>query len=477
MEPKEIWQARWDSLEQRLDTLIQRYNDPRLAFPHNVTAYSFVRCLKAFARTYFEWFRDGFSPQPTAHILLPFEDTNNITLCGYSDDYAFNAILAQVGQDIDTIEDAAESRLSATQAELDILAKADDLARRALQPAINKQWFVNRNPTVLTYFDKRQSIRVVPYANVALVGIPRTVLQSPRDFLAIAHEVGHYVYWHGKQGSIRIVDFVETGLKQCLNDGSPENTVVMSWAEEMFADAYGAAIGGPVMAIDFQDIANREPEKDFFKDDGDHPTPVVRPGLYSQIESLRAKQRALLEEKDEAEATTEANGVAKLFTDHWSEKRDERSDKNPDADIVPKTPPIMAPLTIPAIQSKVDLVIEEVFWKGLVSNLNPWLPGVTDKLTDNEANDLNTLYTRFQAAIAGPAGVVDDLPLPSEADLSLIWKNWVLTKEKFFDSEAALSASLIYAGNPTDSDPKNVWLPVLIARGWTVEGPNSQWKK
>jgi hypothetical protein len=128
---------------------------------------------------------------------------------------------------------------------------------------------LRENTTAVTYFQKSTNIRVIPYAPVALVGLPFTALENKRDFLAIPHEIGHYVFRHGQD--------VATNLQGAV----PQQPAWRRrWLEEIFCDAYGALIAGPVAGLSFQDMALSKPLHAFVNDDGEHPVAFIRPNIY-----------------------------------------------------------------------------------------------------------------------------------------------------------------------------------------------------
>jgi hypothetical protein len=129
---------------------------------------------------------------------------------------------------------------------------------------------------LITYFQKNVSIRVIPYASVALIGIPYTTINASKDFLAIPHEVGHYLYWKGIVNGHTI--------QQELSISVPKNPAwCFDWLEETFADVYGCLIAGPTIALSFQDLQLRRTPKEFIKNDEEHPVPILRPNIYNKV--------------------------------------------------------------------------------------------------------------------------------------------------------------------------------------------------
>ena len=156
------------------------------------------------------------------------------------------------------------------------LDKADILAYTALKPAIKANLLPDM--TVVTYFQKSVSVHIMPYAPVALIGIPFSAIDNPCDLLAIPHEVGHYVYRHGIfQDQAHKGSRFEAVLRNQLA-GRPQ--WLLNWVEEIFADVYGCLVAGPVIALSFQDLQAEYALPDFISEDGEHPTPALRPNVY-----------------------------------------------------------------------------------------------------------------------------------------------------------------------------------------------------
>jgi hypothetical protein len=223
--------------------------------------------------------------------------------------------LQQISYDLEAIQWAVEQRLNGDQDTNDALAIGDRLAREAL--ALGQANFSNLGQVaVVTYFQKFAEIRVIPYASVALIGLPITCIPDDngdrvaRDFLATPHEIGHYVYWHAKIGS----DKDARPLYQHLINkaAAREVTVAREWLEEIFADVYGCLVAGPIIAQSFQDLQMRVRQKNFYKDDGEHPTPYIRPDIYTKV--LHKKINA---------------GWAEAVHERWRDLRAEREKDNP----------------------------------------------------------------------------------------------------------------------------------------------------
>jgi hypothetical protein len=298
--PNKVWQERFNGLLARIrnnglvlgidtahDPIIEI--DPVPGDPGIVDKLGTFRCLiqslDRFAKSQFNFFQNKLN-SGNAMLSAPK---------GYTHEYAISITLEQVGRDLEVIERAIFQRMSASTNEVTRrkLNLADQLAYAALWPAI-RSYILPNDLTVLTYLQKSATIRVIPYARVAIIGVPYTCLTNPQDFLAIPHEVGHYVYWHGnafpgsdEDGNVQPGLALKIHEAMCdmrlsaIPSGIPE--YAKAWAEETFADYYGAWVAGPVIALDFQDLAvHNRTDAGLLHDNGEHPVPALRPYIYLQ---------------------------------------------------------------------------------------------------------------------------------------------------------------------------------------------------
>lgn len=127
----------------------------------------------------------------------------------------------------------------------------------------------------LTYIRANAGIRLIPYGFRPLISFPSAALAPSlkRDFLAIPHELGHYLFWRGKDahGSLFFKRIAELDQFQ---KASPQ---IQQWTEEIFADIVGTLIGGPVTVLSLQDMMLEKVGNLFVHDDGHYPPPAIRP--------------------------------------------------------------------------------------------------------------------------------------------------------------------------------------------------------
>lgn len=199
--------------------------------------------------------------------------------------------------------DTAGNAIRSAQAEA--LRVTDRLAFLALAPLQHLlPGMAHLNP--ITYFSQHTHIRRVPYSDSAvLVGIRYDCipLELNRRFstveevyadhpplpafelMAIPHEVGHYIFHHARPGGAHT--FAAMGAQ--LQNGSYTH-----WCEEIFADLYGCLVGGPLAVLGLQGLVAFGDEEALAEDDGEHPIPLVRPFVLTQIlrtlQSLRPEQ-------------------------------------------------------------------------------------------------------------------------------------------------------------------------------------------
>ncbi|MCB0062026.1 MAG: hypothetical protein KDE19_07920, partial [Caldilineaceae bacterium] len=314
----DTWSRRGDALAATMQEMMQAMQQNQPAVERQPTLVSLLACLRAFGQSQLKYFIDGFrikNGKDTPIIHLEPSTT-------YPPEYAMRVTLDQMAYDLDVIQRAYTQRLPglATDEMRRTLAKADILAYQAVAPAI-EQGLID-NTTVVTYFQKSVNVRILPYAPVAFIGLPMTALTVRRDLLAIPHEVGHYIYRNGKAMSGQ---FQGSRFAAALNyELQKLPKWCQAWTEEIFADVYGAVIGGPVMALGFEELVTDDRIEDFTKDDGEHPIAALRPDIYYEVFAQQKKHKveaALLEKR--WNGRFEQRGAPKAFTpaskDEWWE--------------------------------------------------------------------------------------------------------------------------------------------------------------
>jgi hypothetical protein len=507
---------------QRMDALFATLQAIKKAIPDDVHRKDAIECLignlEVFAVGQFEYFNKRFLANESAPD-------------GFSDEQALSRIIVQISADLDVIKRVLQDRAIGSKAIMDKLSPdqqalgkayvetldiADKLAYQALKPAIDPKeggMFPQdlqikienaepTRPTVLTYFQKSVSIRLIPYAPIALIGIPFSCMRLPeyvalgaakpknakkvkerfvsvaQDFMAIPHEMGHYLYWNGTPRLTReLINSLSIPLEDEVLDelakspypitvnqllqaalatpGFVTKSYSLKWAEEIFADIYGCLIAGPYIAKSAQDrqITGRSRDE-LLKDDGDHPLPAVRPQLF--VDTLKSQ---LLNEYDWAEA----------FRKLWIERRRKRGINDDKLFIIngttDKASVIDAQLEVPRIEYKcyellehlrlsVDTIPECNFWRKACKAVSRQ-PDLMDKLYEHLADSIETFKN------AEP---------PPEVQCPIA--NWEELKTRWIERDRRLQILLGGAATAKENADRE-WQVILSAGGWADEGPPS----
>jgi hypothetical protein len=436
-----IWERRWEAVTLTMDQMLATmWKQP--AKDRQKTLENVLTALQAFGEQQINFFLDGFGRKGKV-----FLEPSVL----YPPEYVLSATLNQIMHDLNVIGRAWEQRREGFAAELmqDTLTRADQLANQALTPAIKHGLL---DPAiVVTYFQKDTNVRIIPYAPVSFVGLPLTCQTAPRDLLATPHEVGHYVYRYGRFDSGRYAGCrLNAALPQRYSGQADWRA---AWMEEIFADVYGGLVGGPVMALGFEDLLRAAPREHFIHDDGEHPVAALRLGIYQTVFEAMAidanVQNALAEKKEQL----------------WEEFGKPTSFISASGDVI-------------------DLYQAEEEMAGIVKSLlthelatfRPaplWAGNVTGA-------DLPTaLYQEFERAFAAPvssAPQLADLQQPEAGllDLQAPQDEWNGKRNKRKVGAAEPWIDLIKSavdGQPITLPP-SVWMALFDGSGWATEGPN-----
>ncbi len=448
-----VWQGRWDALESYLTSITVDDATPRAG-----TLRILLKSLTAFGERQFNFFLDGFDGDKQRYHQLDLSAEFPI-------DYVLNTTLIQVSYDTDVLERAVQGRQDGGE-KAAALELGDQLTHLSLQPAIDAKLI---EPTVsLTYFQKSADIRVIPYAPVALVGVPRTVLKQTetlyRDYLAVPHEVGHYVFNHGRFEERSIIDYLRDLVAN-------EPIWLQRWLEEIFADVYGAVVAGPAIAIDFQDMLLTHSRERFIHDDGDHPIEAIRPYIYSKALELLGF---------EAEA--------KVLNERWEKWLKQR--KAP-REFVPfgESESVNYALARHTLDNVVKRMMESVLKDSAefqTSNNRFWL-NPESPTAQSDQYERESLYDRFDAFVESLQSGQKSI-LPADAVLPELVEHdgpkvaVVATNGDTVNSRG-LGLTDTWLDALTELDDKKeklpmsspVWLLVLSANNWATQGPNEAW--
>ncbi|MCA9923406.1 MAG: hypothetical protein KC421_13590, partial [Anaerolineales bacterium] len=145
---------------------------------------------------------------------------------------------------------------------------------------------------IISYLSERTHIRRLPYTDrFIMIGVSydrvpqagslfddRALFERPFhafELMAIPHEVGHYIYEHGKLEDGRSFPQV---CKQFEG-----NNPYHRWGEEIFADLYGCIVTGPLTVLSMRALLVSINRERAWKDDEHHPTPVLRVFILNEI--------------------------------------------------------------------------------------------------------------------------------------------------------------------------------------------------
>ncbi len=135
------------------------------------------------------------------------------------------------------------------------LKMADDLAAAYFK---RFQGYKPNDSAPVVYFEKDMRINRYMFTPYALISVPFTIANIPSeyDWLALAHEIGHYIFWNSapigeyrrlheelKQRIIKALPPVDE-TSQAYNKHIALITLWMKWLEETFADVSATLLGG-----------------------------------------------------------------------------------------------------------------------------------------------------------------------------------------------------------------------------------------
>jgi hypothetical protein len=467
------WESRMQALNGVADAMHRHYStvdDLRVNLLGQV-----VQRLQFFADSMFRLFSNQF----TTGTLLQSDEHPATSVAAL--------ILKQVGHDLEVIQRAAEQRLTTTPPLDEILDEADYLANQLLAEVI-KAGVVSENTRALTYFQKIPAVRVLPYADLALIGIPYTVRDEPRDLLTIPHELGHYVFWHGRGSSSsgraflfqELSDQALAALTGLIDFHHQEFDMwCYLWLEELFADIFGCWLTGPAVALSAHDMARARSQSTFVAGDSRHPVPLVRPFIY--MKTLRERGTGawtqagqLLKAEWMSELKVRFNYDVKLATDQEANVFTFKLMDGRDVNVYD----IMAvgAAIVPADQALDSLI--RVIVNALRSRSIAAVDWRHPADSINLVSDLQQQYDRFEAAQRAaslnfrPAAVDwSNLPLLSFQDYALQRYDWSSkSPPSQNDQNRQALKTLLQGETPASKIKVTTWQPLLNIRDWS-EGP------
>lgn len=512
-----------DDVVGAIDHVLSEIGDPpALGDANRVrTVVSLLKRLKQFAVNHYNFFDDG---------LISANGFKLRHSKVFSDEAVLGTILSKISEDVELIWRAANQRKNPNLAEA--FQVADGLAYRAMRAAEKALGYKNgkvkdgegEEYTVLTYFQKGPEIRVVPYAPIALIGVPLTALHQPRDLLAISHEIGHFIYNNRKQATPKLSHrYLSRGADPnsqgkypffgINDDGNlvELETPIPSWQEEVFADVCGALIGGPVMAFDFQELMKRY-ERSFFlgvDQTDDHPFPFLRPLIYTYALLKRGTPSAVTDVLDKRWENIllkmlkpSTSSSAPTLTALADELDSELSNEESSADADPFKKELLDTISkymelvegnLDDGQSGIELVSQiKVLVDAALAAVDSsvrddWTAAVPlTTLSEQAADNLDAWFNENHQSL-----IKQSPPPLSERSNEDMWRQWI-KESKFFDDKGideikAPNGQLTTLGvgkdslwfiegppnpkgvNPSTGDPEWTWQPLWFASGWTTD--------
>lgn len=263
----------------------------------------------------------------------------------YSPNYVLGMLLEQMSIDLNIIQQMSHQRSRAYLR--GNLFVADAFAKLALKPAIDHGLLHTRYNDVLCYLNRKIEIRLLPYHDTVVIGIPfganvnfeivkmsvppegaqaeKLKVTVSTDYLAIPHEVGHHLYQYGQilaqNEPFPLGKFLQGRLRERLAEKSaalPTSNWRFRWLEEIFADTYGCLVAGPVSVLGFQEYLANGRAEDNEEDAGKHPISALRPLIQTQILRSITDQyntRLCTDEPDELDAHWQQ--WVKQYWPHW----------------------------------------------------------------------------------------------------------------------------------------------------------------
>ncbi len=315
--------------------LLKLYGKFTTAAHHAAASAELLSHLNTFAAALFDFFLAGFYPPPAqsgteepstlSQYLASIAKQRTFLSEKYPPNFVLRALLGQITHDLSLFRLIVEQRCRIDDSDDtittdDTLLFADTLGQLALQAATNAGLLESRYQTVIAYRDHRVEVRLLPYHATVLLGMPLTTSVLPKaaaptttgedeeqrlideisgllpsrpalDYLAIPHEIGHVVYRFGQQtlpeGTIRLQQLIRNRLR-----AQPYRLATddwrFAWLEELFADAYGCVVAGPISALGFQmmladGLPPHHHQERHQQEASNYPAPVLRPLIQSEI--------------------------------------------------------------------------------------------------------------------------------------------------------------------------------------------------
>ncbi len=264
-----------------------------------------------------EAFWQLFSRRSTDHI----NDVNHTGLLPPV--HLIKACFQEFTVDFEILQRAIEQRRWSSRgsnAQAQSLVVTDKLAAMALTPF---QHLITDSSDVIpiTYFSQAIHIRRLPYVdNFVLVGLTYDLsvdslpeASSPFELMSIPHEVGHFIYHHGKLKPDQKYRY--ESLASVREDEQFAEHPYRHWFEEIFADLYGCLVAGPLTALGLLALLATGDKARLLLDDEEHPTPILRPFFLSEMLRILSEKSGSWQAGQKAVDFAE---VAKSLDANWT---------------------------------------------------------------------------------------------------------------------------------------------------------------
>jgi hypothetical protein len=329
---------------------------------------------------------------------------------------------------------------------------------------------------------------MIPYANVALIGIPLTATQPGhrRDLLVIGHELGHYAYWHGQLGG----QSIRETLKHIVRGEMP---YIKNWIEEIFADVFGLVVSQQLAILPWAiDMFTDNHPITFINDNHVHPIDALRPYLFFRTLKI-LKNKSWL---DQEQAQWSANFMINRFNVYQGVHTEMTvRDKGGHVyflseDRLGREVIVEFTVAVTNLEEIIKELCRSVFletnglsktnalsnWEDIFNNL-PLIPALED-LPHEDLSPLDVLLKETTNLISQIKEQEKSWFKDLEDTLNLINGRTVraelvsqpdITKSKFDRSFVIIREE----GFERPVEPE-VWKIVFAADGWTVKGPETQ---
>lgn len=478
-------------------------------FRRDRTVKQLIRSLRQYAEGQFRFFYEGFNP-PNPKVFPTLKAYTNLG-AGYGADAVVSDILGKITDDVGVISQIASDRFSEglSSPVPTFREQMDNLAASALWPdyippvghlleeGMDYQGDF-RAKTIITHFEPTRiqddivTVRVLPYAQVALIAVPINERVNLEELLSVPHEVGHFLYWYSYCSNF-VLDPLHRycaspdyrNIRERYYPYQPlGNANNLTWSEEIFADAYGTLIAGPLAVLRAQDLALEKLGRaafDTINFNDPHPTPLIRPlGLLRAMLALRNPfQMNTLQPG--------MNTVIQQLVERWNGRVPSQYQYqfNAAAGTVTSAFNFGATPVYQTIDSAINKAVVAIknFLDELQTPNKPrdwgWsqLPGTPNP------NYIGQLDAQ-KAAIVGallqnslPPDEVDGLnpyPAPTGGAVPPLWLDWAVNGKGYLTGINPNGNALV-SGDWNDMDPalnrRDRWFRVYGSGGWATEGP------